>query len=89
LIDMPSRIQMPKVPDAERSPLVDQLLVLIERLIQDNLRQAEAIQQLRDEIAVLKGEKGKPKFKASGMDRETDRGADCSPKDGAPGREEP
>jgi hypothetical protein len=32
----------------------------------------ETIQQLRDEIAVLKGEKSKPKFKPSGMEIETE-----------------
>lgn len=35
-------------------------------------RQAETIQQLRDEIAVLKGEKPKPTFKPSGMEKQTD-----------------
>jgi len=81
---------MPNDPDAERTPWVDRLLVLIEQLIQENLSQAEIIQQLRDEIAVLKGEKGKPKFKASGMDRETKQDADTNPKDGdIPGEKPP
>ena len=44
----------------------------IERLVQENLRQAELVQQLRDEVAVLKGQKAKPKFKASGMEKGTD-----------------
>ncbi len=79
---MSIRRQLPNIPDAERTPLVDQLLVLIEHLIQESIRQAEVIQQLRDEIAVLKGEKAKPKFKASGMEDETDQGADSAPKEG-------
>ena len=38
-----------------RSPWVERLAVLIEALAQENWRQAETIQPLRDEIAVLKG----------------------------------
>jgi hypothetical protein len=69
---MPGHKQLPNVPKAERSALVDRLLGQIEQLIEQTLRQAELIQQLRDEIAVLKGEKAKPKFKASGMDAATE-----------------
>ena len=32
---------------------------------------------MRDEVERLKGEKGKPKFKSSGMDRETGSGSDA------------
>lgn len=63
---MPIKINL-NIPSDERSPLVDTLLGLIEELVQENATQAETIQQLRDEIAILKGEKGKPKFKPSGM----------------------
>jgi hypothetical protein len=86
---MSARPPLPKVPEAERTPLVDQLLVLIEQLIQESIRQAEVIQHLRDEIAVLKGEKGKPKFKASGMERETEPGADAATKEGGPAVKQP
>ena len=76
---------LPSIPEAERSPLVEQLLGLTERLLQENRRQAELIQQLRDEIAVLKGEKGKPKFKPSGMDTQTDPAGDAPAGEGEDG----
>jgi hypothetical protein len=69
---MPSPIKLPDIPEAERTPLIEQLVGLIEALAEANRRQAETIQQLRDEIAVLKGEKPKPKFKPSGMEDQTD-----------------
>lgn len=59
---MPTPIQLPEIPETERTALVERLLVLIEALAQENQREAETIQQLRDEIAVLKGEQGKPTF---------------------------
>ena len=79
---MPIRNPMLNIPDAERTPLVNQLLVLIEQVIEENLRLKETIQQLRDEVARLKGEKGKPKFKASGMERETGSSPAASAPDG-------
>ena len=44
------------IPAAQRTPLVEQLLAQIEQLLEANRRQAEQIQQLRDEVAVLKGQ---------------------------------
>ena len=63
---MPDLKQLPSIAEAQRSPLVEQLLVQLEHLLEENGRQAEIIQQMRDEIAVLKGQKAKPKFKPSG-----------------------
>ncbi len=69
---MATPIELPEVPDAQRSPLIEELLARIEHLIQRNRHLEETVQQLRDEIAVLKGEQAKPKFKASGMARASD-----------------
>ena len=83
---MPDLKQLPNIAEAQRSPLVEQLLVQLEHLLEENLRQAEIIQQMRDEIAVLKGQKAKPKFKPSGMEAETEpdgdtEGSDADDKD--------
>ena len=55
--DMPAVIELPDIPAAERTVLVEELVRLIETLAEQTQQQAETIQQLRDEIGVLKGEK--------------------------------
>jgi hypothetical protein len=71
------RDPLPTIAASRRTPLVEQLLEQIEELIEANRRQAEQIQQLRDEIAVLKGQKAKPRFKPSGMDTKTEPSGDA------------
>jgi hypothetical protein len=61
---------LPTIAASQHTPLVEQLL-------EENRRQAEQIQQLRDEIAVLKGQKAKPKFKPSGMDTKSEPSGDA------------
>ena len=56
--------KIPDIPNEERTPLVVFLLEII-RL------QQEQIQALRDEIAILKGEKPRPKIKPSKLDSGT------------------
>jgi len=60
---MSDQDRLPNIAESQRTPLVAQLLEQIEHLLEENRKQAEGIQQLRDEIAVLKGQKAKPKFK--------------------------
>jgi hypothetical protein len=59
---MSDQDQLPNIAESQRTPLVAQLLEQIEHLLEENRKQAEGIQQLRDEIAVLKGQKAKPKL---------------------------
>lgn len=63
------------------TPLVKQLVARIDALLEALQRANSDIQQMRDEIAVLKGEKARPKFKPSKMDQSTDK--DDDPGDGA------
>lgn len=55
---------VPKIPEQERTPVVAQLLEIIDRM-------QEEMQKLKDEIARLKGQKPKPKIKPSNMEKTT------------------
>jgi hypothetical protein len=65
--------EIPPISVQEATPLVKALVQIIYGLQEQNQNQANSIQQLRDEIAVLKGEKTKPKFKSSKMDENTNK----------------
>jgi hypothetical protein len=65
---MTKRFELPPIPESERAPLVRGLLGMIETLVQEVQRQEEQIGQLKDEIAVLKGEKKRPRFKPSKLE---------------------
>lgn len=54
-------VLVPVIPEGEQTPLVQRLLEVIQQ-------QAELLQQLRDEIAVLKGLKPKPKIAPSPLE---------------------
>lgn len=66
---MSERIQLPDMPDEVQTPLVKELLEIIERLAHRVRQQDEQIAQLKDEIAVLKGEKKRSQFKPSQLDK--------------------
>jgi hypothetical protein len=54
-------VPVPVIPESEQTPLVQRLLEIIHQ-------QAEILQQLRDEIAILKGLKPKPKIAPSQLE---------------------
>ncbi len=56
---------LPAIPDADRTPLVDVLLELIQW-------QLSRIEQLEDDIHTLKQQTRKPMFKSSEMDKHTE-----------------
>src|SRR3954447_17051733 len=63
------RILVPDIPEAERTPLVRQLLDII-ALQQERIQQLEErIHQLEDEIARLKGLKARPRIAPSALER--------------------
>ncbi len=66
------KYQLPDIPESEQTPLVKGLLSIIEQLIEDNRKQKEEIDILKDEVRILKGEKKRPKFKPSKMEESTD-----------------
>jgi hypothetical protein len=71
---MTKRFELPPIPELEQTPLVRGLLDIIEALVQEVQRQEEQIGQLKDEIAVLKGEKKRPRFKPSKLDEKAGEG---------------
>ena len=68
---------LPEIPPEERTPLVVVLLEIINQ-------QQEEIQRLRDEIAILKGQKPKPQIKPSRLEQPLP-----SPKPDAPDSKRP
>jgi hypothetical protein len=64
---------LPDIPASEQTPVVKSLLVLLEQYSQIIQQQAEEIDLLKDEVRVLKGEKKRPTFKPSQLDKETEK----------------
>jgi hypothetical protein len=81
------KLAAPYIPEAERTPAVVKLLAWGERLIEIILRKHEQESHLKDEVAVLKGEKKRPKFKPSRMYEEAGKaGASDRPQQTEPAR---
>jgi hypothetical protein len=66
------RPPIPDIPEQDQTPLVKTLLAIIEQLVEQVQLQAEEIARLKDEINILKGEKKRPTFKPSKLDKQTD-----------------
>lgn len=62
-------IELPPIHEAERTPLVVSLLGVIDALRQRVRTLEETVQKLRDEIAILQGQKPKPKIAPSQLEK--------------------
>src|SRR5258708_36904696 len=62
------RIELPPSPAPERTPLVECLLSILDSQQQRLQQLEETVQQLRDEIAVLKGQQPRPTIAPSRLE---------------------
>lgn len=62
------KLELPPIAPEERTPLVESLLAIIHHLQDRVQRLEETVQQLRDEIAVLKGQKPRPQIAPSRLE---------------------
>lgn len=65
------RIELPPIPPGERTPLVEALLAIVDAQQQRLQQLEETVQHLRDEIAVLKGQKPRPSIAPSRLEAPT------------------
>src|SRR5271170_1818745 len=59
------KVELPEIRPEERTPLVESLLAIVQQLLDRVQRLEETNQQLRDEIAIFKGQKPRPKISPS------------------------
>ena len=62
-------LKLPNISEDDKTPIVVQLLALIEQQASIIAQQAEQIQLLKDEIARLKGQNPKPKIRPSSLEK--------------------
>jgi hypothetical protein len=78
------KMELPEIRPEERTPLVEALLAIIQVLLDRNQQLEETVLQLRDEIAILKGQKPRPQIKPSRLESDTPPSQqDSSPKEGS------
>ena len=70
---MKKTLVIPDIPEQDQSATVKVLLALAEQFAQQIQLQTEEIARLKDEINILKGEKKRPVFKPSKLDKQTDK----------------
>ncbi len=70
---MHTKIKLPEIPEEELTPTVKALLDVISQCIAIMDLQAKEIQELKDEIARLKGNKPRPKISPSKMDSDINK----------------
>jgi hypothetical protein len=73
---MMKKLAVPYVTETDRTPAVMKLLAWSEGLLEIIHRVQEENGHLRDEVAVLKGEKKRPTFKPSRMNEEAGKAAE-------------
>jgi hypothetical protein len=73
--------ELPEIPAAERTPLVEALLAIVSHQQEIIIRQGDEIESLKDEIRKLKGGSGRPKLKPSQLN--SDSSGDQKKKRGA------
>jgi hypothetical protein len=62
------QLELPEIPPEQRTPLVDSLLAVIRQLLDRVAQLEETSQQLRDENALLKGQKPRPTIRPSRLE---------------------
>jgi|SRR5580658_10451019 hypothetical protein len=78
------KMELPEIRPEERTPLVEALLAIIQVLLDRNQQLEETVLQLRDEIAILKGQKPRPQIKPSRLETDAPPSQqEGSPKDGS------
>jgi hypothetical protein len=75
-----AKFPIPRIPEEEKTGLVSELLDIIERQLAVIRYKEELIQQLRDEIARLKGEKPKPQIRPSQLEKRASKKGSSSDK---------